>query len=62
MELVILRQENAFVQEKCEPSSKREVARDVCIVSRLYPNTVTASPNISNAGVEKSNVFSSGTS
>ena len=35
MELVILRQENAFAQEKCEPSGKMEVAHDVCIVSRI---------------------------
>jgi len=31
MELVTLRQENAFVQEKCEPSGKREELHDVYI-------------------------------
>lgn len=35
VELVTLWRENAFVREKCEPSGKREVAHDVCIVSRL---------------------------
>ena len=54
MELVTLRQENAFVQEKCEPSGKREELHDVYIVSGIYRNSVTSCPSVSNAGLQKS--------
>jgi len=49
MELATLRQENALVREKCEPSGKTAVLHDVCIVSRPNRNSITFCPNASKA-------------